>query len=232
MKIITYNTWQLPFTRDKKLRLIKLVSFLKEQDFDIINLQELWLVKDRNYVMKNFSHYYAIHSFTGPVINKSGLLTLIKKKKGRKIVSQGINYFPFTKYHTLKEKIGKKGYLKIIFSNNNKQINLVNTHTFDISLPGSKLVNESNVSLIEKPILKENKVILSGDFNLCFKDMYKITKFPFVCKEKTYEHDELYVSEKIDDKLDYIFYKGFRKGKHAIIHYGFSDHLGIVCELK
>lgn len=229
----------MPFTRDKKLRLIKLVSFLKENDFDIINLQELWLVKDRNYVIKELSKHYVLHSETGPILNKSGLLTLIKKKKGRKVLSCEVNYFPFTKYHTLREKIGKKGFLRIVFSEKGKEINLINTHTLDVSLPGSKKVNKNSVEMIEFPLLKRkesnkgfNQIIISGDFNLRYKDMVKITKLPFVCKEKTYEHEELYVTEKIDDKLDYIFYKGFKKGKHSIIHYGFSDHLGIVCELK
>lgn len=227
MKIFTLNTWQFPRSKDKKYRLKKLITFLKKEDFDIINLQELWFSKDRNEVIRELKGYYPFHSNTW-ILNKSGLLSLSRHK----MFDKKIEFFEFSKDHSWEERLGNKGYISFKVKKDKKVVQIVNTHLYDIDGPNSLAINRRDLERIQFEFKNQKNLIITGDFNLKKKEVDKISLMPYTSNEKTFVQENKYVDEDLNDKLDYIFYKGFKRGISTLVKKGFSDHFGLICELK
>ncbi|MCK5016343.1 MAG: endonuclease/exonuclease/phosphatase family protein [Candidatus Peribacteraceae bacterium] len=79
VKVLTFNTWGIPFNSTKKARIGALSNHIKKLDVDIILLQELWELKDYNTIVKECGYPYVTEYGRFPYIgNYAGMAILSK----------------------------------------------------------------------------------------------------------------------------------------------------------
>lgn len=165
IKIASINFWGLPWPLSikKQFRLNKLISIVKQNDFDIITMQEIWMNSDINKIKKGLPDYH-LSSDNNKIFNFSGLVTLTKFKTNNK------TFLPFTDLGFHKEFFTKKGLLSVEIIINNKPIRLLNTHLF---FPRSKKQNKTlNIQLSQlNNYLNDKPTILDGDFNTKYSQL-------------------------------------------------------------
>ena len=227
MRVLTLNTWLVPWAKDKKERRKKIVNFLKEKDYDVINLQEVWFFLDKYYFISRLKSYGYESSGTF-FVNKTGLLTFYK---GR-LLKSSVKYFKDNEYNSWKESFARKGSLYLKIKLRGEAYEIVNTHLMDCSLTGSQEVNKDNLKKLMDFIKEKKNVIMTGDFNLFNKNMKKIRTLKFANTEKTFLKSKNKYAEKFNEKLDYVFYKGLKLKSSEIIKKDFSDHYGISVDFK
>ncbi|MDP3966469.1 MAG: hypothetical protein Q8Q04_02980 [archaeon] len=173
VKIFNLNCWLLPppISVENKKRLSKIISLIKREDPDIITLQEVWLKKYVRKIKRELPGYFFL-SLKSPLFNKSGLLFGSKFKP----LSFAQEYFPFTGGHSIREKIGSKGYqLAEVFPD----IYVLNTQLYAPEKKSEMKITVSELMEIQKVALGK-KVILSGDLNLEEKIFFKVnTSFDY-----------------------------------------------------
>lgn len=148
IKVFSLNTWMLPLgiSADNNERFEKIIEHIKEEDYDIICLQEVW---GNNYLKKleelEYNTYYKNNKFFN-----SGGLVILSKEKGEFTKNS------FKTNSNIIEKIAGKGYLLL----ETKNFTVVNTHldAYD------KKISIKQFEEIKK--LSQEKIILCGDFNL------------------------------------------------------------------
>ncbi|XOU94304.1 MAG: endonuclease/exonuclease/phosphatase family protein [Candidatus Kerfeldbacteria bacterium] len=157
--IASINFWGLPWplSINKNKRLNNLIAIIKQYDFDVVAMQEMWLTYDINKI-KKFLPSYHVTTVNNTFFNFSGLVTLTKLKVNNKA------FLPFTKLGLHKEFFTKKGLLSTEIKINNQAIKILNTHLF---FPRSKKQDKTlNLQLSQlNKYLGNNPTILSGDFN-------------------------------------------------------------------
>lgn len=158
-KIFNLNCWLLPtpFSPKNKERINGILDLIKSENPDIITLQEVWLKKYARDFEENLSEYKFFYS-KSEIFNKSGLLTGVK----RSVISFYQDYFPITKNHSRREKIGLKGFQALEIS---KNVFVINTQLYAPENSHEKSIAVSQFKQIEK-FSEGKKVILSGDLNL------------------------------------------------------------------
>lgn len=165
IKIASVNFWGIPWPLSikKRSRLNKLISIIKQNDFDVITMQEVWLNSDISKLNKELPEYH-LSSDNNYIFNFSGLVTLTKLKINNK------TFLPFTKLGFHKEFFTKKGLLSVEIIINNKSIRLLNTHLF---FPRSKKQNKTlNTQLSQlNNYLDDRPTILAGDFNAKYSQL-------------------------------------------------------------
>jgi endonuclease/exonuclease/phosphatase family metal-dependent hydrolase len=227
MRILTLNTWLVPWAKDNKQRRRKILDFILEKDYDVINLQEVWVFLDKYYFISRMKDYGYVSSETY-FVNKTGLLTF---HKGR-LLKSGVRYFKDNEYNSVRERFAKKGSLYLKIKLRGETYNIINTHLMDCSITGSQDVNKENFKKLMGFIKDKKKVIMTGDFNLFSRHMKKLRTLKFTNKEKTFLKSKNKYAEDFNDKLDYVFYKGLNLKKSEVIKHGLSDHYGISVDFK
>ena len=227
MRIITLNTWLIPWAKDNKKRRKKILDLILEKNFDVINLQEVWSFLDKYYFISRLKEYGFVSSETF-FINKTGLLTFYK---GR-LLKSNVRYFKDNEYNNIKEKITKKGTLYLKVKLRGEVYEIVNTHLMDCSLTGSQNINKEHIKDLMKFVSDKKKIIMTGDFNLFSRNMKKLRTLKFANKEKTYLKSKNVYAKKFNDKLDYVFYKSLKVKKSEVVKNGLSDHYGISVDFK
>ncbi|MDP3919036.1 MAG: hypothetical protein Q8Q35_04010 [Nanoarchaeota archaeon] len=221
MKVLTLNTWLIPWAKDYRERRNNLVMFLKKEKFDVINLQEVWFNRDVRFIVKSLEKYGYTCSHT-LIFNRTGLLTLYKGKK----VREGVGYFSKIKKYTWKEKIIKRGFLHAKVKFKEGDLEIVNTHLINYELPWAKEENQRLFRKLQDYISSMSRVVMTGDFNLEIKDRDKVKKLNYIKTKVTWEKKNPYTNLKKDMKLDYIFYNELIPKSNKLVK-ELSDHNGI-----
>lgn len=167
LKIASINFWGQPWpaSLQKKARLVRLAEFIKAQDFDIVCIQELWLVKDIGKLLGMVQGYFS-YCESKVKMNPSGLVILSKFPLMDNIYVR----FGVIDYE---EVVYKKGMLisKIRFSNG-RFLRIINTHFYATIWPlRSKIWTKQLTQLYSA--FNEIPTLVFGDFNYDYK------KFPF-----------------------------------------------------
>lgn len=162
ISVLNANLWLLPppAAVDNNKRLFKFIKLIKKYSPDVVNLQEVWLNKYTNYLKYNLPEY----NLTKPksfFINKSGLVTLSRFKPIKFSFSQ----YPKHKDFDAVEKVASKGYLKITFKKEGKEITLINTHIYETLEQVKLKIKFGQIKHLLKKTLEHNPTIVAGDFN-------------------------------------------------------------------
>ncbi|MBT4858091.1 endonuclease/exonuclease/phosphatase family protein [archaeon] len=230
MKIFTLNSWMLPFglARDHKIRFNRLINFIKNEEPDVVALQEIWFSK---YVKNLKKLNYYIFSQSKGIFNRSGLVIMTKKKHKCKFIM-------FPKYkNAMSDYIIKRGFQIIEI----EDLRIFNAHLY--VKPGVENIKyaKKELELIKKHM--RGKSILCGDLNIEKKEFDKLNNNFFKYAEdtkNTFSWDNKYVKKWWDPKMiankkiDYILVKNPAriKFKSRIIKKQMSDHEGILSEVK
>ncbi len=231
MKVLTLNTWLIPWETDYKVRREKLVEYLKKEDFDVINLQEVWFTRDVKFITESLPKYSASYAHN-KVFNHSGLLTLTKNKVSRFTM----NFYSFSKQeqmiknmkNTVQELWIRRGFMIVETNVKGKKVSILNTHLVNWELPWAKKVNIETTKELQSLMIKKKRAILTGDFNLEVKEVKKITKFDYVKTKSTWDKKNPYI-KKGNMTIDFVFYKGLKPVKSSLVK-GLADHYGIKTE--
>ncbi len=152
-----------PLSIKEKQRLSQIISVIRENNPDVIALQEVWLSKYAKEIERQLKEY--TFTMSGSFFyNKSGLVTGVKKSNDIEI-----NYFPFTKKHSLVERVARKGYHSVKLSND---LFFVNTHLYTQTNDAEKAITASQFRLIQK-LMPTKQVIVAGDLNLNERELNK-----------------------------------------------------------
>ena len=238
-KILTLNCWLLPrpISLDAPKRLKKITTLIKEEDPDIIALQEVWLI---SYVrslaeeLKDYAFFYTYNT----VFNTSGLVTAVKR------VHYNVVKFEqefFTQSSTFIERLSKKGFHKITLPG----ITVVNTHLFDGNYGKPAALKNTTagactIHQLGEILLKQSSIVV-GDLNIdqefltslpLFKHnfSYQVSNKPTVSVENEYTNAR-WNKTIVDSKFDYILptiQSGFSIIEEVLDTYMLSDHYQVI----
>jgi endonuclease/exonuclease/phosphatase family metal-dependent hydrolase len=212
IKILSLNCWLLPppFSVNNRERLQKIIELIRKINPHIVALQEVWLNKYVSLLKKEFSDYFAV-SLNKGLLNKTGLVTLSKLKPD----SVDFCFFKKTKYYSLVESFGKKGYQKISFTAGSKKFVFINTHLYD-PLKGSKEKITAEQFNEIKNNCKDKNLILAGDLNIKESDFTLLNSGFFYNKQykkinrcvlNKYQKIRFNRFEEYNNNVDYILPK-------------------------
>ncbi|CAD5222386.1 unnamed protein product [Bursaphelenchus xylophilus] len=258
-KLLTLNVWLLPYpyplgSKDRKYRLEKLCEELKDSDYDVICLQELWNEKDFLYLhselLRRYRHGHYFHSgFTGSGV---GVLSA-HKIKGTLIHRYTLNGFA---HHVHRgDWFGGKIVGMVELDWHGKDIAVYTTHLHaeynrenDLYLPHRIAQCFELAQFVRYTSRAADMILLAGDFNIEPDDLgYLIIRYvgnlydAWVNRSNMDDRDGM-TCERPDNiytpdymrklcpegkRLDYIMYQS---GKSCIVEPkpgNFSDHVGV-----
>jgi len=193
LKLLSLNAWFVPFYSQHSLRRAEALSqYLKEEEFDVVLLQEVFLSQARKRItsyLKSYNSFYSRHRIG------SGLLVLSKFPFTFK------KFVPYKKLFNINyplsalDWLGGKGFQCVKISIKEKRdIFFINTHLQTPYDCGQGIKNEK-VSLFQKQQIKKifnclekyqkkRRTILAGDLN-CTPDSlpFKLIKTKFLNPE-------------------------------------------------
>ena len=230
MKIFNLNTWMLPLGLSKlnNKRFNRIYEFIIKEQPDIICLQEVWFSK---YVKKLQKLNYNIFSQAKGFFNRSGLVTMTKKKHNAEFIK-------FPEYKTsLLHKVAKRGFHKVKV----EDVTFFNAHLYVMPGVENTLIAKKELNIIKKHM--SGKAILCGDMNIEKKEFDKFNNKYFSYAENTKNTfsslnplikkwwDPKMIADK---KIDYILIKNPVKFtfKSEIVKGEMSDHYGILSEIN
>lgn len=163
--VFLLNAWCLPLwlSYRNRRRQRKLVAHLKKHVPDYVFLQEMWCSHDVNWLEKQMTEYQLFRSGQKhQLINKGGLVTLIKSAKVHKPVFE-----PFEKPQggNLDEMHAGKGVLLVTSSSG---LTLGNTHLYSPGTDGAVFTETQFRKILERGEVY-SQFIMAGDYNLPFK---------------------------------------------------------------
>lgn len=258
IKIITINCFDTPLSLKRSARIKHLVSELIKFEADVICFQELIFLKKVRKISKIFENLgYNTFSTPGKRINRGGLLIVsrfpIISSEYVKFQSQAT---PFS--FQLTDRLLKKGYQKIKFEVEGKNVTIVNTHLVSlykrVSGKENKILLKQFLELLDGVKTERERTIVAGDFNISLSEnLYK------EIEEKTNLFDPLrgenlitvsknntqrknFYKIRKDSRLDYILLsKDLKKLNHQVIlnhlhmvrgkKINLSDHFGLMMEV-
>lgn len=241
LKIISFNIWGLPapFSHDLETRFTKILQFLKDENPDIISLQECWFLHHLHQLKKIFPDYYLTSSHEGTTNNHSGLVVLTKQKPLQ------AHFIAFERPWTLRidEMIANKGALLVEIPFREKTFTILNTHTFARSKPAHKKFLRAQLRRIKQIIEKTKNVILAGDLNVTVDEFTKWNNnLLSISLSKNPEFDEKnpyrkYAPFHLIDNGETASYIGVKTNPHKITmktiipEIFLSDHQPIITEI-
>ncbi len=180
LKILSINAWGLPkpFSVDINKRFKKIVWLIKNENPDIVALQEIWMIRYVQKLRKHLKSYFVITSKKGFQKNVSGLVTLIKKRPvSFKFKAFKNNYLNLKeKFSKLDEVLGQKGFLRTDIKINKRNFSIINTHLFARSKKIQDKHIYSQLKKIEKEVNKLDNVLIVGDFNMTVSEFKEWSK--------------------------------------------------------
>lgn len=268
LNILSYNTWGLPISlsgHDQERRFLDMGSKLLEFKADVIALQETFNSDLRNNLLMTLTKEY--FSFSDYRCSRSiipgvemdcmgGLMTLSKYP----IVDENFYPFPVNKSTSWIEKTGAKGFLISKIKYGNQYIYTINTHLY----AGNNAHAESQRKLqidyidnfLEKLCLKNENLILLGDFNIhhpcvATSNVYNnITeKLKYIDSKPSITEDDFTIdhtansfvpSHESRTKLDYVFFSQSFFKRFGILYQSkimthskpYSDHFGWLVNVR
>lgn len=237
IKIISYNICALPFYfnlyGNPHKRITKIINFIKNQNPEIVCLQEVFDEEIRKIIIKQLSKIYHIY---------------LKSRTSKYKYNNGLvicSIYPITSKRCIQfknvcgeDRLAEKGILyckiRINISGFPKEVTLVNTHLNANALFSFRILcvktRKKQLSQLNK-ILSNIKtdIILCGDFNL---DFYKnkVNNFinPIKLKKFMIKSDNIITYPSAKSQYDYIFYMTNVKRnisyKYKTYKNKFSDH--------
>ncbi|MDD5254239.1 MAG: endonuclease/exonuclease/phosphatase family protein [Candidatus Nanoarchaeia archaeon] len=230
LKLAHLNAWGMPWPLSvlRRTRMEIIACLIKEKDFDVVCLNEVWFKDDVEFLRKNLKGYNFVYMKEGK-INEQGLVTISKYPLKLK------EFIPFRR----SEVFSHKGILISECDIKGFKVKVINTHLFHSRKLDKSIVVQGQLAKIKR-ILDKIPTILMGDFNI---DADKVkfpgfnvisdTSIPTLNKENRYTHKLFNGLYSINLKCDIIFTnfknKILRKGmiKEPLI----SDHYMIFSEI-
>lgn len=242
LSIFVQNMWLTPLvSKDKDERFQKICEIIKDEEYDVIVLLEVWNEKYRNIMIKKslstkYNNYYFSNGIGvyGSGINGNGIIIFSKfdiiKCKYHSYLINGIPH----KFQHMDYYGGKGvGYLELSLLNQN--IDLYVTHTHASYSKDCKDYYACRTSQIYefcefvKDTHKNDLAIILGDFNtqegelpykLLFCELKELQDSWLVCNgecntitQSTYSSPDNTYSYEQPQRLDYIFYLSNNKSK-------------------
>ncbi len=237
LKIFNLNAWLVPFpyATERKSRFKKLILTIKSLQPDIVTLQEFSRKKEMETLNSEFPDYY-VYAPNSKVLNRSGLVTLSKKK----VVKTKFVSYKKHKNSDFKIKLSQRGVLITEF----KDYSVYNTILYP---EGWNLkITVSDLNHLKKTIDPRKICFVSADLNMRLNDFNKANKnfFSFVEDiNNTFAYVNHYVRKwwdrnvTTDKKLDYILVRNPTNKKilfrsMAIKKPLMSDHYGVYSEIE
>lgn len=245
LRILTLNIWRY---YDWKKRKTNLINFLKEQNADIILLQEA--AYDERLKSKYKNQIDEINKSLNYKFNKFG--RLVRMTKWHKEPINGVMYFGFgilSKHKIVSAKViklkpinidRKMGFMYITLrikqkNKNATDIDILNVH-FENNNEGAKEQLRQTILWCKK---KKINPIIAGDFNIkIFDDLKELARKDFNISYNIKKYFSFYPTEHSFDKvpitLDYILSdkKKFKMSKVMCMDTKASDHKAVLAEIK
>ncbi len=249
IKVLTYNTWGVPFTAWDTWRYESAMQTINHLDPDVVILTEVFTPKGKS----QFKSYQYPFRVDGP-------------RHGGRLVGSGLRIlskYPILNYATLKYRackgsdcFSRKGAALVTLSlSHDKKVNVIATH-LDATDRNARISQLHQLRVFtDRFEEQESPTIIAGDMNfspkapeyqfaisqLAVSDAWIATHgetdpgFTYDCENNHYARD---YSKKTGDpmirkRLDYLFYKGAINPIHTEIQLNheenlFSDHFGLM----
>ena len=228
LTISTFNV-QNDIKKYKKEKKDLILDYLKKNRIDILNLQEVYSLLDRDLKKElkkiNYSSHgnyrFRLKKILNPFNEKTPVVT------NKKIIKYKTYHLPFF------PSLTKRVLTKVIIEDNNEKISVYNTH-IDYK---SDFIKERQLKKIIKIIKKDkNKIILTGDFNLknnkpLFQEFIKILDSLNI--KHVDIHSKTLKWSKYNRAIDHIFVsKDFRIiSKELVTNIPTSDHYPVLIKV-
>ena len=217
-----YNNYNINKTKE-------IINYLKDNNIDILGLQEVFYLCDRDICKKidNKYNYFGKYRFYSKLLLRhiNEMTPIITNKK---VIEKKIYRLPFL------PSLTKRILTKVVIEYEGKRISIYNTH---LEVRNIK-VKERQLNRIYNIIKKDNNlIILMGDFNL--KNNKEIfNDFEDLLKEKglyrvEFNHKTLKIS-KYKREIDHIFLSNDFKliDKKVIEDLSISDHYPVMIDVN
>ncbi len=180
MTLLTLNIWNLPFiTKDKHLRMQRLITGLEEMRPDIICLQESWEPEVRKLLLSSLREYQIPDICSGKRLggffdSTGGLLIMTRMPVV--VTSVIFNEFFENGFLCFEDRIGRKGFLAARVTVNDRSFVVVNTHLHVRMLGSYRHHRDVRIRQLEQLCSFVNSstqqlpTILLGDFNFESRD--------------------------------------------------------------
>ena len=231
IKILNLNCFGLPLFFNKKLRHNFFLKKIKELNYDILFLQEIFFKKEAKKISKALANSgYETFFRTKKCFNLGGLLIVSRIKNIQAEYIPFVDQGPKTSFTSLLERIIKKGFLSLKAKIGKKELFFITTHLTYASAKklakrnGKKVVQfTSQINQLSSFLKNKENSIFGGDFNfLPSFSLYEKVKKEIKCQEvssgkiKTLDASNFYrrkwiklgFENKEPTVKDFLFYKG------------------------
>ena len=235
---MTYNIVHKPLELLWRKRFSKIVDFIKEEDPDVIGMQEI-IGKGYRYFRRNLDNYYVLGESRHSIIFTNEYNPLLIKKD-----------YELDSYNTysLSDNITKLGtktkednfpricVVAHIKKDNNKYL-VINTHIDNSDSKNKKRLLKIYKSIIEKELNTDEYLILLGDYNMTldndnlvefsedYNNPFKDNCYGSFCiNPKVKSIDHIFIDKRLDFKGDTIH-------KNTNDETVLSDHYPLSCEV-
>lgn len=240
ISIFNLNCWlfPVPLSADCDARVSSILEMIRENNPDIITLQEVWSNKYLKILEHDLPDYFSISSKT-PIYNQSGLVIFSKQKS----IYSKVNFFKLSLRQNFTEWFLRKGYIKTLVEFNDKKFTIINTHLYAPFSKSAINIPAEQLNLVVG-LTSEDNIILCGDFNLDEEQTRKIVGRDFfrMCDSEptsdtqnpySYKRFNKYMAHE-SKKIDYLLFKRSLAGKfkYNMIKNPFvSDHYPMLSHL-
>jgi endonuclease/exonuclease/phosphatase family metal-dependent hydrolase len=239
MKVMTYNIVHKPLEVLWRKRFNKVVEFIKNENPDVIGMQEI-IGKGYRYFKKKLDNYYVLGESRHSVIFTNEYNPLLIKKD-YELISYN-TYSLSDNINKLGTKTKEDNYPRIcvlahIRKDNDKYL-VINTHIDNSNSKNKKRLLDILKSIIEKEFNDDEYLILLGDYNMTldndnlaefskeFNNPFKENCYGSFCvNPKVKSIDHIFV----DKRLDYCDDKIHKNTNDERV---LSDHYPLSCIIK
>lgn len=176
LTVLTFNVWLLPLPvpkMDRRRRLARIVSSLRDIDADIVAIQEAFDPQSRRTIVQQLRDRYDVNDnaldarwVLGvlPIDRTGGLLTLSKFP----ILHSEFVAHPLPAESKFPERVGEKGVLHTIIETPFGKVEVLNVHLYAGGKAGDRAVRTMQLHHFSRTLgseTEEKPVIVAGDFN-------------------------------------------------------------------
>ncbi len=250
LRVLTFNAAGIPWihpAHDKNGRFRRIAERLRESSYDVVALQEVWLMSDVNFLWKHSGFPYAAFR-TASFLNRNGLVILSRHPVEK------MKFYPFSANEPFFNVLdgdfwGRKGVLAARIRIPGRPIDLFTTHF--IATTGNadhgrvRHVQIFDLSFAIKDFSDGRPYLVSGDLNFppwfsAYKILTDALNVRDVCRNSPgdcADSDE-------DGRLDYIFLSS-HFAKDAVVRvandlrwnrteprFWYSDHQGVAADIR
>lgn len=252
IKILSFNIWDVPFhlSKNRHERVHRLGSYLKENDADIVCLQESWDVKHRNRLHETLDRrIYNINEGSGHtrrvlffkrLASNGGLVNFSK------FPIKNSKFIPFRRFIDLvpSEFVARKGVLATTIETPEGRLFLMNTHFHPGNSSLDRKIRLKQLRQVFKAAedVKDTPILIAGDLNE--KDIFEQKEFssliesagfrdaaenqkeknkPTVRVDNPIEKEKIFYRGNFSRRVDYFLVNDWEKFGWRISDYKVSD---------